>query len=135
MASCDQILSEKLPPCVVQVASNRGKLSRYLAISNHGEACQRWNSAPSKLKEPLVPNCLVNSCSSVIAYTKWNILLESAFSKRVMGKVKTMALLLLALLLLPTLVSPRHFNCANVCEQAGRGHPDRPSGTEVGLFL
>jgi len=42
-----------------------------------------------------------------------------------------MALLLLALLLLPTLVSPRHFNCANVCEQAGRGHPDRPSGTET----
>ena len=49
-----------------------------------------------------------------------------------MGKVKTVVLLLLSFLL-PTLVSPRHFNCANVCEQAGRGHPDRPSGTEVGF--
>jgi len=58
---------------------------------------------------------------------------ESAFLKRFMGKVKTAALLLLALLLQPTLVSSRHFNCANVCEEAGRGHPDRPSGTEMSI--
>ena len=52
-----------------------------------------------------------------------------------MGKAKAAALLLLALLLQPTLVSSRHFNCANVCEEAGRGHPDRPSGTEVRVIV
>ena len=51
-----------------------------------------------------------------------------------MGIVKVVLLMQLAFLL-PTLVSPRHFNCANVCEQAGRDHPDTPSGAEVTLNL
>ena len=57
---------------------------------------------------------------------------ESAFSERIMGKVWTVAVTLLAILL-TTLVSSRHFNCANVCKQAGRDHPDGPWGSLVRL--
>ena len=46
-----------------------------------------------------------------------------------------MVILMQLAFFLPTLVSPRHFNCDNVCEQAGRDHPDTPSGAEVTFNL
>ena len=49
------------------------------------------------------------------------------FQRVIMEKVKIVVLLLL----FSTLVSPRHFNCDNVCGRAGRGHSVRPSGTGV----